>query len=769
MKKLMLTLVLLMSVICGAMAQNDAMYVYRNDGVINAFLKSNIDHVCYSQLDVDSVAHAEYVVQEVWAVDSVYRIPLEKIDSVSFITPKTVYQPGTVNITSEMREYIIASDSLMLTFAQNTPTNLLPQLGDKLVNTEASGGLLSGFVGKVKEIENTGNGYSVYCDAIDLTDVFECYYGMYGGDSERPSRVKNRRVKDGERPGIFEWNPGKLTRNLISTMGSSISYEPDGNLLVPSLDDAEISFSLTPKIYGSAFLIINREYGVNLNISIYGDYTLEEYMALAGSITGGGDLKFIEKPFPIPEVLCDVDVEFGAFLRAGFQISTEQKWTQRYNSTFHYEWSSKGQESLKNINDIRNVENTHSGIVALKGICEGGLYAKVGLAFFATSQLDIAEVGLRLEGGLRFEGTALPYISNKEDALKSTDLYNTMKGQGVELSAYYGTSAYANLFSWSWNKPIPNWDNIPFEKKGVIKSCNYVPEFKNTKLEKEDNYYIASFDIFGNCDKTDIGFSLQCKDNPTDRVGGYSVYDYNGPSSSAHTTFYKTPSKDPYIVYPLVKFGELEMIAEPSAEVAFHSCPDNNHPHAIDLGLPSGTKWACCNVGASSPEQPGGYYAWGETKEKSVYYEDTYQYYTSEKDEVLWDTYYYYYINIGSGIAGTSYDVAHVHMGRSWRMPSVEQQKELINNCTRIWTKRYDVYGMVVKGKNGGEIFFPAAGYRWDSYLYPVGFFGGFYWSSSLYPDDEEDDAYYLDVDCYGFDCRARVRCEGLSVRAVCP
>ena len=47
------------------------------------------------------------------------------------------------------------------------------------------------------------------------------------------------------------------------------------------------------------------------------------------------------------------------------------------------------------------------------------------------------------------------------------------------------------------------------------------------------------------------------------------------------------------------------------------SCPDDNHPHAIDLGLPSGTKWACCNVGADTPEGYGGYYAWGETEEKS--------------------------------------------------------------------------------------------------------------------------------------------------------
>ena len=56
-----------------------------------------------------------------------------------------------------------------------------------------------------------------------------------------------------------------------------------------------------------------------------------------------------------------------------------------------------------------------------------------------------------------------------------------------------------------------------------------------------------------------------------------------------------------------------------NTNVSYTTCPDNNHPHMIDLGLPSGTKWACCNVGASAPEDYGNYYAWGETQPKSVY------------------------------------------------------------------------------------------------------------------------------------------------------
>ena len=110
MKKIIATLVLLISVICGAMAQNDAMYVYRNDGIINAFLKADVDSMRYSQLDLDSVLHSEYVVQEVWAVDSIYRIPLEKIDSVSFVTPPTVYKSGVINISDDLIDYVIGRE-----------------------------------------------------------------------------------------------------------------------------------------------------------------------------------------------------------------------------------------------------------------------------------------------------------------------------------------------------------------------------------------------------------------------------------------------------------------------------------------------------------------------------------------------------------------------------------------------------------------------------------------------------------------------------------
>ena len=756
MKKTILILMLITVSFADALAQNDVMYVYRNDGVINAFLKEKIDSIVCSQIDLDSLAHSEYVVQEVWAVDSVYRIPLEVIDSVSFVTPKTVYQPGTVNLTAEMRDYIVSSDSLVLVFGNNTPAGLLPKVGDKLVNTEGSGGLYSGFLGKVKDIGKTSEGYVIKCDAIGITDVFECYYGVSHGEVQQGTRG----IGDGYYPLGFIWEPGRADISLLSMFGSAISYEPDGNTLVPSVDAAVSTVSLTPRIQSFSYLIVNKDYGVNMSVGLYGDYTLEEYLSLSGRVSGGGDVKLYDKiVYKCSRLLLDVTLEAGVFLRGDFQVSTEQKWKQRYRSAFHWEYSSRGQQSVKNVNEIRNVENSHSGILALKGIYEAGLYVNIGIAFVATNQLDIAEVGVRLEGGGHFDGTALPYLSNKEDAMRSPDLYNMMKGQGVELSLYYGTSIYTKMFGWTGNIPIPdNFLNIPFGKKHVWKSCYYVPEFQNTKLEKDsEGNYFASTEIHGNCGTTDIGFSLQSKESYSDKVDGYCVYDYNGPSASAYSTFYTKPSKEPVIVYPLVKFGDLEMIAEPSAEMPVHTCPDDHHPHAIDLGLPSGTKWCCCNVGAVRPEAYGGYYAWGETSEKSVYNWETYAYGSN------WDD----CVSLGADISGTQYDVAHVRMGVPWVMPSKEQQDELRKYCTQEWTSVNGVNGILVTGSNGGQIFLPAGGFRWDDGLYYAGS-GGYYWSSTQYPDYSYG-AYGLDFYSGYWLWGHNYRNDGHSVRAVCP
>ena len=152
------------------------------------------------------------------------------------------------------------------------------------------------------------------------------------------------------------------------------------------------------------------------------------------------------------------------------------------------------------------------------------------------------------------------------------------------------------------------------------------------------------------------------------------------------------------------------------------SCPDNNHPHAIDLGLPSGTKWACCNIGAKNPTDCGNYYAWAETEDKSVY---------SMKSYKLSGDGTKYGIKIRLRHLNwheMKNNVAHVQWGNPWQMPTRGQFEEILNNCNPKWTTIKGVSGMMFTGKNGNSIFLPAAGQHSAFSLYSKGVYG-YYWS----------------------------------------
>ena len=171
----------------------------------------------------------------------------------------------------------------------------------------------------------------------------------------------------------------------------------------------------------------------------------------------------------------------------------------------------------------------------------------------------------------------------------------------------------------------------------------------------------------------------------------------------------------------------------------------------VDLGL--SVKWATCNVGASSPEELGCYFAWGETTPKSSYNSSTYTYSSNPSTLPL------------------SKDAASVNMGGSWRMPTFEEQKELIDECTWKWTDDYNgtgVAGRIVTSKiNDNHIFLPAAGYRLSSDLYYAGSNGG-YWSSSL-GTSGSGYAYGLDFNSGNVYWSYGSRYYGRSVRGVCP
>ena len=173
----------------------------------------------------------------------------------------------------------------------------------------------------------------------------------------------------------------------------------------------------------------------------------------------------------------------------------------------------------------------------------------------------------------------------------------------------------------------------------------------------------------------------------------------------------------------------------------------------VDLGLPSGTKWATCNIGATTPEAYGDYFSWGETTPKNDYSSGTYTF---------------------SGYPTTlpaSADAATVNWGAGWRMPTYDEMNELNENCTVTWTTQNSINGRLFTGPNGKSIFLPAAGYRYsdggDEENDDLGT-DGEYWTSSLRTDLDNPLGWSLWFYNGNSQMWSTFRNFGLTVRPVC-
>ena len=154
----------------------------------------------------------------------------------------------------------------------------------------------------------------------------------------------------------------------------------------------------------------------------------------------------------------------------------------------------------------------------------------------------------------------------------------------------------------------------------------------------------------------------------------------------------------------------------------------------VDLGLPSGVKWATCNVGASTPGDYGNHYAWGEIVA------------IENGNYSIGRLYGKQAVDIGANV---DYDASSYSWGGGWRMPTKEEFEELINNCDWRWDDQDGHEGYLITSHNTElSIFLPSTGYIEDDYNLTYARVSGCYWSSS--PSKGKKDAYALYFDNWG-------------------
>ncbi len=215
-------------------------------------------------------------------------------------------------------------------------------------------------------------------------------------------------------------------------------------------------------------------------------------------------------------------------------------------------------------------------------------------------------------------------------------------------------------------------------------------------------------------------------------------------------TIYELDQGTTYYYRGYVKLGDEVLYGNVKSITTFGEKPSSptytliNGHKFVDLGLASGLLWACSNVSAASFSDDGDYFAWGETKSKSRYSLGTYKWNHEPDDSFLWITKY----NAADGktTLDANDDAATVNWGSPCRMPDVSEFEELYNQCVWSWMSNYNgTSGYLVTGPNGNTIFFPASGSYWGDDLSSHGS-GGYYWSRSLYPNENDSfqSAHYL-------------------------
>ena len=237
-----------------AQQKNDqnALYIFRNDGVFNAFFYADIDRIEYSKIDTLGVEQDDYVVQEVYALDSCFRIPVSAIDSVAFVTPNNIVKADVVCPDKAMTDYIIASDSISwFRLLASAPQDVIPKVGDKLLIIDPVEYLPEGFSGRVSKVDVSDAGYTVETDALELEDLFDRFIAKASA-GEPGSIAARRRI-----PGVEE---------LIDSQ-----YESKEEVELPTLSG---SLSLS-SFSGDAIKAFNDNFTISLEGSGSLNYTIE--------------------------------------------------------------------------------------------------------------------------------------------------------------------------------------------------------------------------------------------------------------------------------------------------------------------------------------------------------------------------------------------------------------------------------------------------------------------------------------------------------------
>ena len=655
MKRIILTILIIAISLCKLMAQNEAMYVYRNDGGFDAFLKSDIDSIVYSHYDNNRVYHSDWQMQEVHTSDSIFRIPLAVIDSVSFVAPPTIVNKAVFELTAAHDAYLSTCDTIRFTLALSTPKDMQPLKGNIVVSTYDCNSFPDGIMARVVSKTQDNNGIHYECEHVGLDAVYDQLVFIGNGyiDNEKINQIDTKMTR--MTFGKELWN--KTWSSTLEKGGTTTNFSIN--------DAAHIVVTVNIQPNKPMFFRMDLQNNLNSTFTFNATSSFERWYEKQIVNVRLGKIRIPQCPL----LFITPKFTLSGYFAEGGTVSLDFKGHYNRTDKVSYTYQDKAWS-------VSHTPANDAGVdvasLSMNGYAEIGVIPDLLFSFCGSA------TGIGLEYSIGVKET----VDFKFDAVAAYDegMYAALKDCYARTTLPQNIRVYAQVGLFGEGVQPLSYSRSLEPKLGSDKYL--LPLFTKPEYTQgsKANSAVLKSDISRDLLlPVEVGMVYYDYDNKQKSIYMSTPYKTNKewPLKSMQTVFTDMQPGKTYTVFPIVKLMGKELRAQPSTTFPeFHTCPDSNHPHAIDLGLPSGTKWACCNVGATSPEEYGGYYAWGETSEKSKYYWTSYLYYDREN---------YGFKNIGSDIACTQYDIAHVHMGGSWRMPSYNQQKELIDKCTIVF------------------------------------------------------------------------------------
>lgn len=663
--------ILLLSIIAFVLVMADntikVLRIY-SEGSSTTIPLENIDSINHSKYDADSILNTDYVTSVTWSIDSIYRFSIDSIDSMVVANvdiEKYKFQIGSI------QEYILAQGEVEV---QQFQTDLISWLNRQDWVKEVT----------INENKNLitvifDNGLEFFVDYLNAS-----FY----------DRIENNSARYSNRTSANEQNTYDVSvqqdENIIEKLNVLYIQARHMALSNASSEKEQLEESLlndSPILFDIHSISHDLHQFQNQDLTHYGMVLISQTHG-----TGEGGFQFGDKHF-----FTNFPKGVSVIVRNGnIDMIEYQTMTNDYLYWIMPRYLNKKIANNKNIiygNYCWSASNNfsfHGAFVGYKNK-SNYFYNKNAMTKFVDEMAHGSTVK-----------DAVKHVEKKNFFKYGFDPQLCIKGsEQASLKRYFSISIDSITRRSNKGNPIIT---------GRIKGYN------NLKNNITSVVYLHEGDGIFTPESDDVK-----------KISGDFI-DSNGTFEYEHTGELKYDTKYGFIIGfefdGKVYYGEVKFFEKQTPNL----CPDNNHPHKIDLGLPSGTLWSCRNVGASSPGDVGNHYAWGEMSTKPNYNEDTYRWH----GEYSFSEYTKYNMTDKKTELEPVDDVAN-QMGDDWHMPTIKEMEELIwkNNCKSEWTTIDGVWGRKFTSKvNGNAIFLPAAGLCDESELLDSKW--GYYWSSTL-------------------------------------